>query len=433
MLRTIFVFGIIAVGVFYAAQGPFYALLFYLWNAYFRPEEWVWDPTIRSLSLSFIIGVYLVATSVLSARQFRLNLRTGLILLFFLQTLVSTVTSEHFDLSWSLWVEFSKVMLVSYLIVVLVDDQRRFRLALVVIALSLGFECAKQGWAQLILNPGAQNNNSNVFLGDNNGVAVGTMMLLPILGALAYTATRSWEANLFRFLSFGVFMRGITTYSRGGFISAGVLAFISFLRSPHKIRLAIAFIVVATLVNTVMPKEFWDRMNTINAPAEQRDDSAAGRLHFWQVAIEMANEKPLTGVGFRGFEASYLAYNRSGEFGGVRATHSVWFGLLSEMGYPGLFLFVAIWSLSIRSCWRISRSGKHDPARRELGLYANGLLVSLIVFGVGGTFLADQYNEMLWHFIGLSAALHVLATSEVRAAETEKDRPSEPQPVLAPS
>src|SRR5579871_590881 len=41
MLRLIFVFAIIAVGTVYLTQGPFYALLFYLWNAYFRPEYWV--------------------------------------------------------------------------------------------------------------------------------------------------------------------------------------------------------------------------------------------------------------------------------------------------------------------------------------------------------------------------------------------------------
>src|SRR5712692_7464708 len=130
MLRTIFVYVIIAVGVFYAAQGPFYALLFYLWNAYFRPEQWVWDQTVASLSLSFIIGIYLVLTSLLSVRQFRINLRTGLVVLFFVHTLISTIYSEHVDASWDPWVQFSKILLVSYLIVVIVHDRQRFRLTL---------------------------------------------------------------------------------------------------------------------------------------------------------------------------------------------------------------------------------------------------------------------------------------------------------------
>ena len=43
MLRTIFVLGIAAIGFRYAMKSAFYSLLFYLWIAYFRPENWVWD------------------------------------------------------------------------------------------------------------------------------------------------------------------------------------------------------------------------------------------------------------------------------------------------------------------------------------------------------------------------------------------------------
>ena len=43
MLRMIFVISIILAGMPFAAQGAFYGLLFYLWNAYFRPENWVYD------------------------------------------------------------------------------------------------------------------------------------------------------------------------------------------------------------------------------------------------------------------------------------------------------------------------------------------------------------------------------------------------------
>ena len=48
-------------GTFYALISPFYALLFYLWNAYFRPEEWIWwlDVASRSACRS-IIGMYVV-------------------------------------------------------------------------------------------------------------------------------------------------------------------------------------------------------------------------------------------------------------------------------------------------------------------------------------------------------------------------------------
>ena len=42
MLRNVFVLAIVAVGTWYAFQGPYYALLFYLWNAYFRQDDWTY-------------------------------------------------------------------------------------------------------------------------------------------------------------------------------------------------------------------------------------------------------------------------------------------------------------------------------------------------------------------------------------------------------
>jgi probable O-glycosylation ligase (exosortase A-associated) len=417
MLRTIFVFVIITVGVFYAAQGPFYALLFYLWNAYFRPELWVWGGGISSLHLSVTIGIYLVATAVLSGRAFVMTPRIGLLLAFFAQTLVSTLFAEHFAWSWAYWIDFAKVVLTSYLIVALVTDRHRFRLAMVVIAYSVGFECAKQGWVQLLLNPGGQNNNVVAFLGDNNGVALGTMMLVPLFGALIRTATTRSEAFVHRFFLVGVFMRGITTYSRGGFVAAGVIGLLTLYRSPHRIRASIGIVVLAILVSSVMPQRFWDRMGTITASSEELDASARGRLHFWEVATAMANAKPFTGVGFNGFERSYSSYDTTKDFGEDRSVHSVWFGLISELGYTGLLLFVAILLSGIWSCRQVGVIARRDPSRSDLGYYAQALSTSLIVFAAGGTFLPAQYNEMLWHFVGMTIALQAIASGETASAD----------------
>src|SRR5215469_8931225 len=122
MLRTIFVLLLVAAGTWYAFQGAYYALLFYLWNAYFRPESWVWRPMIGQLNLSFYIGLYLVAITLLSVQQFVFNARVALLILFFAQTLISTLLSEFPQSSWPYWTEFAKALLITYLIVVLVTD-----------------------------------------------------------------------------------------------------------------------------------------------------------------------------------------------------------------------------------------------------------------------------------------------------------------------
>jgi len=419
MWRIVFCMLIIAAGVYFSAQGAFYALLFYLWNAYFRPDYWTFGGFIMSLHLSLIVGIYLVIRTIAMVPNPQINFRTILIWLFFAQTLVGCFTSEYPLTSWLYFQDFTKVLLITYLIVVLVNDRKQFRWVMVVIGISLGFETAKQGWANLVRAPGAQNNNPIAFLGDNNGVAMGCMMLLPLLGALAQTAKGQRERFVHRFLAFGVFMRGISTYSRGGFLGAGALAVIMVLRAERKVRAVIVVAVLAVLIWNVMPVSFWDRMNSITATEEERrDESASGRLYFWKVAARMADAKPMTGVGLSAYSRAYPAYNTEGVFGGDRAAHSIWFGVWAELGYPGLLLFILNIVMAFWSCWRVGRLTKGIPSLRDLKIYANALISTVVVYCVAGSFLAQQYSEFAWHMFGLSTALHLIALKEVSALRT---------------
>lgn len=418
MLRLIFVLAIIVAGIVFSVFGPFQALLFYLWNAYFRPESWTYGGLIYSLNLSFTIGVYLVIRTIGSLPSPRMNVGTVLILLFLGQCIVGTVTSEQPGVSQYFVREFAKVLIISYLIVVLVTSEKRFRWTLVVIGVSLGFELAKQGWADLVRSPGRVNANTNPFLGDNNGVALGSLMLVPILGALGRTASTRWERHFQRFFALGVLLRGLSTYSRGGFLAAAVMGVIGFVRSDKKLRALAVLAVIGFAVSAYMPREFWARMSTITVEEDERDESAAGRVHFWRVAVDMAAAKPLTGVGLGAFSLAYPSYNSDERFEGERAAHSTWFGVLGDLGYPGLVLFVALWTNAVWSCWRVSRACRKDAQRAHLGVYADGVLTSLAVFAVAGTFLSSQYNEMVWHFFGLSTALHILAFQPVPAAHS---------------
>ncbi len=137
MLRLIFVFTIILVGALVSLKGPFYALLFYLWYAYFRPEQWVWTDLISPLHLSLILGAYLVITSVFTLRNFRFSKTNVLILLFLIQSALSLFTAENPEWSTKYWIEFLKVLIVAVLITHLVSDRKRYRLTLLVIAYSL--------------------------------------------------------------------------------------------------------------------------------------------------------------------------------------------------------------------------------------------------------------------------------------------------------
>lgn len=414
MLRSAIVLAIIAIGIRYSFKGAFYTLLFYLWLAYFRPDYWLWTDFVSPLRLSFVVGVVLLVSSALSKERLRLGLGPLLFLAFFGHTLVSTLLSVRVEYSMPYWQEFAKTIIVCYLMIVLTTTEERLRLVLLVIALSLGFEGAKQGWAELIRRPGALNTNEWPMLGDNNGVAMGMLMLVPMWIALASTASRVWERRTGYFFAAGVAYRAISTYSRGGFLAATALAVFYLTHTKRKFAAIVIASATAGVLVSVLPSQFWERMGTIRTAAERAesiDESAAGRWHFWEVATFMANANPFFGVGHNAYHVAYDRYDTSdGRFGRGRAVHSSWFGILSEQGYMGFALFAAILARAFYVCARARRKLRSCPNPGNLPAYADAIQGGLIVATIGGSFISVHYTELLWHTMALATVVDLLVS-----------------------
>ena len=254
MLRTIIILMLAGIGAIYAVQSPLYALLFYIGNAYFRPEEWVWTELIRGLKLSYLSGAWLLLMTLITRQRFVFNGRVVLLLLLLLHTFISLMFSNHYDYSWPFWKEFLKAIVITYLIVVLITDMTRFRLLLLVMVFALGLEQAKQGWYYLLTPANWGNVNPIPFLGDNNGVAVGMLMLVPIVAYLARTTQHTWARWGYWLLLVGCLFRALTTFSRGGFLACAALGGVYLLRTRHKLRVLVGMIAIAVVGLTCSPR-----------------------------------------------------------------------------------------------------------------------------------------------------------------------------------
>jgi len=442
MLRTTLVICLIITGYVLAVKKPLYALMFYTWNAYFRPESWVWDRSpVMVFNVSYVVAIILIIGIFLTKQRLVFNFRVFLmgffLLLCWIGTSIADVRAEgRFTVN-----ELTTVFLISYLYLAVITDVKKLRWMITVIVLSLGLEAAKQGWMTFVFRPGGVNNNPIPFLGTRNGVAVGLLMLVPMIAALSRVATRKWRRRGLVFLSFGVLYRGLSTFSRGALLAASSMGVMWWLRSRFKIRSLVAACLVIGLVLSSMKDEWWERMDTITTAEEKDERSALSRIHFWKVAIAMANDHPIWGVGVNGFPLHYDRYDSlGGEFGGRRAVHSSWFGVLAEVGYLGLAVFVVIILLALRSCWSVRRIVKKDPRLQELSHYSVGLETSIIAWAVGGAFTNFHYNEMLWNFIALSMVLNHLVTTKsteeilgcVDARESHEEDTSKVSPAVVP-
>ena len=410
MLRVSFVLSILFALTAYALRGPMEALVLYLWLAYFRPETWTWTPVFRWMNLSLLAGLYLLARVSLSPTRFRFDMRVTLLFGFLAVCIISTALSPY-PIAFIMMSDVAKAFVVAYMIALVTTSTDRFRLAFMTIGLSVGFEQSKQGWVRLLTAPGSRNDNWMAIFGDNNGVAGGMIMLIPILMVLARTAKFKYERWLYWFIAVGVLYRGLSTYSRGGFLAAIAMALVFIWRSPKRVPAFAGFAVVAMLISGALPQEYWDRMNSVTGQetedgGREFDKSASGRLFFWGIAMRMANAN-VFGTGPGAFTAAYNAYDTTdGWYGRSRAVHSAWFGAIAELGYPGLVFLV----LNILIAWfttaRTQRLAARGQIPKDLGIYASGLEATLIAYCVAATFLNFHFLEMFWHMVAFTISLH---------------------------
>ena len=113
MLRTLFVFGILGIGVPMALYQPFYALLLYLWWALFRPEFFVWFD-LAPYRLSLVLGIVLLLRTALGGKFPNVShpLSIGA-LAFLLIAFVGQVTAVSPALAWFWFDYFARLVIVS--------------------------------------------------------------------------------------------------------------------------------------------------------------------------------------------------------------------------------------------------------------------------------------------------------------------------------
>ena len=425
MLRSLFVLAILVPGFVAALRDRFWALLLYLWFALFRPQEWLWID-VSSLRLSVLLGVVLLlpalATGIWPNLTHPISVGT---IAFFLTGVVAQFGAADPATGWY-WLDFmARLTLICLLTITLITSRQRFALVLAVIAGSLGFHAAKAGLASLLGGGVRYADGLAGAFPDNNGYAMATAMVMPLLLA---TAQNIEPKGIWTWVRRGMYvsvpfcaLTVVSTFSRGGFLAMAMatLAYV-LLQRRRMAALSVMFVLALLAVAFVpVPEGYLDRIETIQTYEEVEDDSALSRLHFWRVAIQMAESRPF-GVGMRNYEAAYDDYDFThGDYGSRRSVHNSHFQVLAEHGFPGAVIWTGMFVVSFVMCLRVRRHSKRPDLTpdesRFFFTYANALMVSMVAFGIGGSFVASALNDITWLTFALVASLDRLERQAVHA------------------
>lgn len=254
---------------------------------------------------------------------------------------------------------------------------------------------------------------------DRNDFGLGLNMGLPIIFFCGLSA-KKWWAKALTIASCGPSaIIVLETGSRGAFLGLAAIGSYILYKMHHK-RWVMGLAVVAMVGGLmVLPPEYIDRLTGITTAA-QEDSSAQGRLTSWAASIEMAKQRPFTGVGLGCFTVDYFTYAPDAEEAFV--AHNSFFQILGTAGIPAAVLWVI---LMVRMWQVLSRDERRLRAARMKGSRLHYLVLalktSLIAYAVSGFFLSMEDLEFFYYELGLTAALSLAVRAELAKRKAEEE------------
>jgi len=324
-----------------------------------------------------------------------------------------------FNQQWA-WYELnqvSKILLMIFLTIILINNSIKLRYLFLVIALSVGLIGLKGGiWA--IASGGANRvyGPDGSFLADNNDIALALNMTVPLLLYLSKDEPRNWLRWLLR-ACFGMSIVAIIfTYSRGGFVTMVLVGIMLFIKAKYKSLAVMTLLAGLLLLLPLIPQKWSNRMDTISQGEEDR--SAHGRINAWRTGLNIALDRPFTGGGFKTWTPQVFA-RYSPEPSNIRDVHSNYFEMLGEQGFIGLALYLMLLLYCLLCLahlkWRVIR----DPDLRWALYYPDMLQTSILAYMVGGAFLGRAYFDFFYHLVAATIILRrIVLEHAVKSSRT---------------
>lgn len=196
----------------------------------------------------------------------------------------------------------------------------------------------------------------------------------------------------------------IASSSRGALVGGGLVAAWMAMRSRYKARASIVLIAASVAVVLLVPPETKDRFSSAG-----EDETSTSRLTLWRLGIQMANDHPLLGVGYRNF-APYSFQHGGQTIVGTHLPHNIFIEAWAELGYLGLIAFVMLISLTFLVNFRTRKLARGLGERGGfLRLSALGLDGALVGYLASGFFVTVLYYPYFWINLAMTSALNVAA------------------------
>lgn len=409
ILVTLVVFGLLP----YVFKRPYIGVLMWVWISVMNPHTQGWGFAATFPFAAIIAGVTLVSL-IFSRGPKNLPLTpvTWVFIAFVLWMNVTTVTAFYPDLVYEQWNKVMKIMLMSFVTLMLIKTKQHIQFLVLIIVISLGYYGVKggvftiqSGGGDMVWGP------EGTFIGGNNEIALALIMTIPLMHYLQIISHKTWVRHCLTAAMVLCAVAALGSYSRGALLAIAAMGGFLWLKSRKKAGLGLLVIFAIPPLIAFMPEQWSQRMDTINTYEE--DESVQGRFNAWWMAYNLAKDRPLTGGGFE-VAMPELFYRYAPNPYDIHAAHSIYFQVLGEHGFVGLALYLLLGFMTWRTgSWIIRNTAKQADYVWAYNL-ATMIQVSLIGFAVGAAFLSLVYFDVPYYLMAAMVATRILVEKEIK-------------------
>lgn len=189
----------------------------------------------------------------------------------------------------------------------------------------------------------------NFSFGNYNDLAAYAILALALSAFLLAGRYPKWVRIGALASTVGLTLLVILTQSRGAFLGLIIGFGLMIVRSRSKARLLRFGAIAVTVVTLAAPQAVWSRFSAMKYLLNtdtigEADSSAEQRYILLQIAMQIARDNPVHGVGLGAYADAHGFYAESRPewaFGrGNRDAHNMYVNLAAETGIPGLVLFL---------------------------------------------------------------------------------------------
>jgi putative inorganic carbon (HCO3(-)) transporter len=411
ILVTLIVFGSLP----FIFKRPYLGVVMWVWISVMNPHSQGWG-----FARSFPFAAVIAATTLLSLlvtkekKDLPITPVTVAFILFTLWMSVTSLFAIHPDQVGEQWFKVYKIFGMTLVVLMLLKERKHIELMIWTIAVSVGYYGVKGGI--FTIRSGGNDRvwgPEGTFIAGNNEIALALVMVIPLMYYLRSITINKWGRHAFLAAMLLCALASLGSYSRGAALAIGAMAVFLWFKSSEKLTLGLLMAIVVPMLLLFMPSQWHERIDTINE--YQEDSSAMGRINAWQMAFNLASDRPFVGGGFQIYDPGVFLLYAPNPLD-VHAAHSIYFQVLGEHGFVGLILYLAVGWLTWRTgTWIIKHASPHREMKWAADL-ATMVQVSLLGFMVGGAFLSLTYFDVPYYLMAGMVAIRLVVERELKQA-----------------